>query len=294
MYDYKLLQALSAVINEGGFEKGSLKLFISQSAISQRIKTLEDEVGAVLITRTNPPKPTDAGKILLTHFNRVLQLEEDVEKEMGHGHKEYSTIPVGINADSLETWFMDTINDFIKKNDVLLDLKVDDQDQTKKMLKNGEVQGCISSDPSPIQGCTVKTVGVLNYFLLSTPEYKEKWFPNGVTKESAEIAPIVIFSKFDELHYNYFKKILGFSPQFKNIHYLPSVNGFVDFILNSHACGMLPDIQSSRLIEQGKMVKIIADTHLSVTHYWHSWNIESKILRKLGETICKGGKKRLK
>ncbi|XQF91513.1 LysR family transcriptional regulator (plasmid) [Pseudoalteromonas espejiana] len=37
MIDYQLLNALSAVISEGGFEKASKKLFITQSAVSRRI-----------------------------------------------------------------------------------------------------------------------------------------------------------------------------------------------------------------------------------------------------------------
>ena len=53
--DYKLLKALSVVVQEGGFEKASRVLHISQPAVSQRVKLLEEQTGQVLLTRTSPP-----------------------------------------------------------------------------------------------------------------------------------------------------------------------------------------------------------------------------------------------
>ena len=58
MLDYKLLEAFAMVIIEGGFEKASRRLHLTQSAISQRVKLLEDQYGQILLKRTSPPEPT--------------------------------------------------------------------------------------------------------------------------------------------------------------------------------------------------------------------------------------------
>ena len=48
--DYRTLQALDAVIRERGFERAAQKLCITQSAVSQRIKQLENLFGQPLAT----------------------------------------------------------------------------------------------------------------------------------------------------------------------------------------------------------------------------------------------------
>ena len=45
MLDVKHIQAVAAVIEEQSFEKAAVMLSISQSAISQRVKTLEGQLG---------------------------------------------------------------------------------------------------------------------------------------------------------------------------------------------------------------------------------------------------------
>ena len=58
MFDYKLIEALAMVVREGGFENAARALHITQSAVSQRVKMLEELTGQVLIARTTPPQAT--------------------------------------------------------------------------------------------------------------------------------------------------------------------------------------------------------------------------------------------
>ncbi|MBF3116153.1 LysR family transcriptional regulator, partial [Pseudomonas aeruginosa] len=59
LFDYKLLAALAAVVEQGGFERAAQALGLSQSAVSQRIKLLEARVGQPVLVRETPPHPTD-------------------------------------------------------------------------------------------------------------------------------------------------------------------------------------------------------------------------------------------
>ena len=75
--DYRTLQALDAVIRERGFERAAQKLCITQSAVSQRIKQLENMFGQPLLVRTVPPRPTEQGQKLLALLHQVELLEEE-------------------------------------------------------------------------------------------------------------------------------------------------------------------------------------------------------------------------
>lgn len=163
MLDYKLIEALATVLQEGGFDKAARVLYLTQSAVSQRIKQLEELCGQILLARTTPPQPTPAGRILLKHYLQVRQLEEEVLGQIGGQGQEPATLAIGINADSLATWFGAIIPDFVRREGILLDLRVDDQDQTHQLLKNGEVMGCISTQATAVQGCTIRALGCMPY-----------------------------------------------------------------------------------------------------------------------------------
>lgn len=142
MLDYKLIEALALVAREGGFDKAAKVLHITQSAVSQRIKLLEELTGQVLISRTTPPQATASGRKLLKHYLQVKQLEDDLIGEMNEpDNKDFTSIAVGINADSLAFWLLDAIHPFLLEEKVLLDIRVDDQEQTHRMMKKWRSHG---------------------------------------------------------------------------------------------------------------------------------------------------------
>jgi len=295
MLDYKLIEALAMVAREGGFDKAASALYITQSAVSQRVKLLEELTGQVLIARTTPPQTTSAGRKLLKHYLQVKRLEDDLMGEIGDpGNKGFASIAVGINADSLAFWLLDAIQSFLFEERVLLDIRVEDQEQTHRLLKDGEVMGCISTQEQPMQGCRIEYIGRVNYHMMAAPEFAARWFPNGLAVEDVRFAPALIFDRKDELHHKLLHQALGEVPASIPIHYVPSVEKFAEFITLGLAYGMLPDQQSAPLVRNGHMVDLSPDFHVPVKLYWHCWNLKSKLLEKLTQQLIKGAKKLLK
>ena len=282
MLDYKLLSALAAVLQEGGFERAARVLHLTQSAVSQRIKQLEDLCGQILLSRTTPPQPTEAGRILLKHFLQVQQLEKEVQARIGGKEQEATTLAIGINADSLATWFGEIMPSFVNREGVLLDLRVDDQDQTQRMLKNGEVVGCISTQATAMQGCTVTELGCMPYRVFACSDFKRRWFKDSVLSlQACRRAPFILFNRKDEVHHQLFQQVLGEIPVPLPTHYLPSSERFADFIAAGMGYGMLPDQQSDSLVRQGRIVDLAPGHFVPVHLYWHCWNIGSTALKRL-------------
>jgi len=289
MLDYKLIEALAMVAREGGFDKAAKILCITQSAVSQRLKLLEEQTGQVLLARTTPPVPTQAGRKMLRHYLQVKRLEEDLAGEMDESDdKGFVSMTVGVNADSLSTWFLDAIHPFLLEKRVLLDIRVDDQEETHRLLKDGDVVGCISTRAQPMQGCRIDDIGSMNYRMLATPEFAACWFPDGLTIEKACRAPALIFNRKDTLHHKLFYQALGEAPDPIPAHYVPSAGKFVDFIASGLTYGMLPDQQSCSLIRNGQVLDLAPHCHVAVKLYWHCWNLKSDLLEKMTRhLICK-------
>lgn len=292
MLDYKLIEALAAVVMEGGFDKASGKLNITQSAISQRIKLLEDQAGQVLIVRSTPPVATLAGKRLIKHYMQVKQLEDELQGSLfqspsGTG---FQTLPIGINADSLSTWFFPATESFIKDNPVAVDLHVDDQEETHKMLRDGEVAGCISSRSQPVQGCSITYLGSMVYRLVATPEFISSYFSAGVSELTVKSAPAVIFNRKDNLHNAFFKQVFGKEVAGYPAHFVPSSEKFVECISSGYGYGMLPDLQAGEMMEEGGLVDLFPGNAVTVELFWHCWNLKSDLLEMFSRDLCLGCK----
>ncbi|GFO56945.1 LysR family transcriptional regulator [Geomonas sp. Red276] len=73
------LRSLIEVVRTGSFSKAAENLFVTQSAISRRIKCIEEECGHPLLDRSGPTiKPTAAGKLFMREAEKILSLEESI------------------------------------------------------------------------------------------------------------------------------------------------------------------------------------------------------------------------
>ena len=290
MLDYKLLEALAAVVQEQGFDKASKILHLTQSAISHRIKTLEEQTGQILLVRGTPPKTTPAGQRVLKHFRLVQNLENDLEESLSpHPRDGFVSLVLGVNADSLATWFLPAIRPFLDREKILLDLLIEDQEITHRLLANGEVIGCVTSEPDPSQGCTAHPLGIMTYRLVATREFVRTWFPNGLTREAATRAPAVIFNRRDGLHHS---MLTGLFPDFDHsfpAHYIPSSEQFVRVITQGHGYGLIPDLQLQELQGREQLEECAPGHTLPIPLFWHTWTRQSELLARFTAALVKGG-----
>lgn len=290
--DHKLLKALSVVVQQGGFKKASDVLHISQSAVSHRIKLLEDQIGQVLLTRDSPPIPTISGQHMIKHYQQIQMLEANLFKTLEHSPEEsFTTFVIGLNADSLATWFLTAVESFLKEERVLLDVLVDDQEHTLKLLNEGKVSGCISADPEPVQGCSVEYLGSIHYHLLCSPEFRDRWFPEGLTLQSVGRAPMLVYSRKDKSHEKLIGSVLGEVPKRFAAHYIPiAEDQFIRFVSSGTACGMCDLTANPKcisLFKQGKLVDLAPGHSSKMELYWHSWNLKVGVLDTFSQLLVK-------
>jgi LysR family transcriptional regulator (chromosome initiation inhibitor) len=288
MYDYKLLEAFCAVVEYGGFERAAEKLFITQSAVSQRVRQLEDAAKSVLLVRSNPPVPTDTGRAFIAHFNKVRTLEGELEKTLSHEEDcGFTSVSIGLNADTLATWFFDAVEEVVKRERILLKLRVDDQEVTHGMLKNGEVSGCISTRSTPMQGCSVYYLGKTVYRMYVSPEKKKEWFPNGFTEAALQNVPVIIYNERDTLHTQMFRNALGRESVAHPELYIPSVEKYLDAVIRGFGIGMMPHQQCREYLEKGIIADAAEPCTVEAHLYWHRWNIGSKPLDALTKALIR-------
>ncbi len=286
MIDYRQLEAFAAVLDAQSFDKAALRLHLTQSAVSQRVKQLEESIGQILIIRSQPPRPTPAGQQMLRHYRLVTLLQGELKESLqAESRQGFTRLAVGLNADSLATWFLEAVGPLLAQARLLLDLRVDDQDQTQHFLRQGEVIGCISASAKPMQGCSCQPLGMMYYRALATPAFRRHYFARQVRAEDFLLAPAVEFNSSDELQGRYLTQFFDLRSGDYPRHCVPSPQGFLEMVSRGLAWGMIPDQQSQALIEQEVLVDLTPGKSLAVPLYWHAWNLPSETARALSRCL---------
>jgi LysR family transcriptional regulator, chromosome initiation inhibitor len=294
MLDYRLVEALAAVLGERGFARAAEKLCVTQSAVSQRIKQLEDEIGRVLIVRETPPRATPAGERLLRHYRQVAGLEEEAIGDLGmSGKAGFRHLPIAVNADCLSVWLLDAIAPFLREASITLEIFVDDQDSNLRFLRSGTVAGCVSSQRMAIQGFTSTRIGSVRYLLTASPSFRETWFPKGFDRASAMKAPVIHFTRDDQLQYRALSKVFGRPQISPPAHYIPSAEKFNEAIILGLGYATMPEVQALPEIRKGALVEIDERARLDTALYWYRWSHSSDLLQEFSKVLISKGKRLL-
>jgi LysR family transcriptional regulator (chromosome initiation inhibitor) len=285
MLDPAQLAALAAVHRRGSFEFAAAELHVTPSAISQRIKALEEATGSLLIRRGSPCTATDTGLRLVRHHDEIALLEGALATDLPGLSRGPAILRVAVNADSLATWVIPAL---AATEGFLFDLVIDDQDVSQDWLRRGQVAAAITSHPGPLQGCDTIPLGALRYRATASPGYVRRWFADGVTRQTLAEAPALSFSEQDRLQDRWVTSQIadGRGPALPS-HRLGSSQGFVDACRAGLGWAMNPEPLIRPALEAGDLVELVADTPLDVALYWQFTRLAAPALRPLTENIRK-------
>lgn len=287
MLDYAALAALAAVVREGSFDRAARALHVTPSAISQRIRGLEERVGCALVVRGQPCQPTDTGRRMCQHMDRVRLLEQALQEALPAIAPEGGArvpLPVAVNADSLATWFAPALAAFAADAPVLIELRVDDQDHTAQWLRSGAVLAAVTSTARPATGCNSRPLGVMRYLAAASPAYVARYFAAGVGAGSLAQAPSLLFDTKDELQARWARRLCHRHVELPR-HTLPSPQAFVTAALAGMGWGMFPEAMIAPQLAEGTLVELVQGTPLDVPLHWQTARAASGLLDGLTRQI---------
>jgi len=280
----ELASTIAAIVDEGSLDAAARALHITPSAVSQRLKTLEQQLGQVLIVRGRPAKATAAGEPVVRMARQIALLEHDALSALGLDEAgDRVSVPLAVNADSMATWFLAPLARLAEVHDIDFDLHRDDQTFTARLLESGEVMAAVTSEQSPVSGCTVAPLGVLRYEAMATPAFVERWFPDGVTEPTLRRAPFVDFDRRDTLQHSWLRS-RGMDGQGIPRHYVPASYDYAQAVLLGLGWGMLPGSQATDAAASGAALPLGGDP-IHVPLYWQQWNLRSALLDAIAAEV---------
>ena len=282
MLDARKGEALLAVIDSGSFEQAALRLNLTPSAVSQRVSAMESELGMPLIIRSKPCRATQAGQRLVQYLRRARLLEDEFVSEEGGGPV---SVALAVNNDTLATWLLPGLAQFLIREQILLDIMLDDQDHTYALLAQGLALAGVSSHAEAMRGCEVQALGAMRYRLLAAPAFAARWFPDGLQREAARVAPLMVFDRKDTLQAGFLLRELGLPPGSYPCHYMPASEAFHSAVRLGLGYGMIPELQFGTELDTGVLVDLAPAVPTDVMLYWHAWKVQSPKLERLSAQV---------
>ncbi|HUR90529.1 MAG TPA: LysR family transcriptional regulator ArgP [Ramlibacter sp.] len=299
-FDPDALECLAAIVEEGGFERAAQRLSITQSAVSQRLRSLEAQVGTVLLVRSRPLRPTPAGQLLLKHTKQLRLLRADLDHELKElapssagGLREEERVAIAINADSIATWALPALTQLACEK-LPMEIIADDQDFTQEWLREGQVLGCVTTHKQALRGCKVVPLGAMHYVAIAQPAYAREYLPQGLGAHNFRDTTFIAFNRKDDMQADFVAKAFGLKRVSVNRLFVPSSEGQVRAVLSGWGVSVVPELLVRGLMEQGRLVDVAGGHTVAVQLYWHCWNLQSEVLDALTAALGAAARTALK
>jgi LysR family transcriptional regulator (chromosome initiation inhibitor) len=277
------LATFQAVIEQGSFDAAARALHVTPSAVSQRIKALEQVVGQVLVRRARPCVPTDAGRPLVRLGGQVALLENEALDAArgalsGHGRVRVAVV---VNADSLAGWFLPALTAL---PDVAFELHTDDEGHTADLLRAGTVMAGVTTERVAVQGCRVQRLGAMRYLAVAAPTTHAAWFADHDPAAAFATAPMIRFNRKDTLQHRFVRTLTrrDIDPP---THLIPASASFTDAVRLGLGWGLVPEDVAGSDLTAGRLVDLTPGHHLDVPLYWQYWRLESPVLSALTAAV---------
>ena len=265
-----LLECLAAIVEEGGFERAAKRLSITQSAVSQRLRTLETQAGTVLVVRGRPLKPTPAGRLLLKHTMQMRLLHTDLERDLHKlspgttgSMREDDRVSIAVNADSIATWALPAFDALVQQG-LPLEIIADDQDFTQEWLREGQVLGCVTTLKQALRGCKVVPLGAMEYVAVASQGAIEHFCAGGLSAQSVIKMPFVAFNRKDDLPVEFISRAFRLKHVRLNQCFVPSSEGQVRAVLAGWGASVVPELLVRPFVATGQLTLLAPKSALDI------------------------------
>lgn len=290
-WDLPQLRAFSAVVDHGTLEAAARALQVTPSAVSQRLKALERSVGAVLLQRTRPAAPTAAGRPVLLLARQVEVLAADADAALSSSADLMPEVRLAVNADSLATWVMPALAPVATM--IRITFLREDEGHTADLLRDGTAMAAVTTERTPVQGCTVESLGAMRYRPIASAAFAARWFAGGVTPDALRHAPVVVFDDRDRLQIDRLAEA-GITWGRAPWHTVPATTQFSEAVRLGYGWGMLPDLEGRAWA--GIDLSAVSGSCLGVHDVmlsWQQWSLRTGSLDAVADALREGAARSL-
>lgn len=166
--EFRRLEYFVSLAQAKTFSRAAEQVHVSQPALSQGIKKLEEELDVQLVERMGKQiKLTNEGEKFLPEARSVLDAVRSAESVVDNDGSELDgTLNLGV-IPTIAPYFLPTLINRLEPNENELEVHVEEQqtDSLLNQLKIGKVDHLLLSPPIPEEGLATRSVGEEPFYL---------------------------------------------------------------------------------------------------------------------------------
>ena len=170
----KNLEALYWVVTLNSFNKAATKLQTTQPAVSQKITSLENDLGFKVLDRSfRQLKPTHKGMTLFKYAEKFMRLETDLVAELTENQHLTGTIRLGVSETIVYTWLVEYIEKVQKEfPKVSVEIVVDLTPNLQEGVRTGDLDMAFLLGPTLAFECVEQALCDFELSFLAAPSFK--------------------------------------------------------------------------------------------------------------------------
>ena len=170
----KNLEAFYWVVTLNSFNKAATKLQTTQPAVSQKITSLENDLGFKVLDRSfRQLKPTHKGMTLFKYAEKFMRLETDLVAELTENQHLTGTIRLGVSETIVYTWLVEYIEKVQKEfPKVSVEIVVDLTPNLQEGVRTGDLDMAFLLGPTLAFECVEQALCDFELSFLAAPSFK--------------------------------------------------------------------------------------------------------------------------
>ncbi len=257
----RFVEAFYWVASLKSISRAADKLYLTQSAMSSRIATLEEELGILLLDRRDKQfKLTIAGARFLVYAEKLLALQREVKSEMGSGAPLAVSMRIGAIESVLHSWLIPWLEKLREDQPGLeLELTVETTPILMDQVQRGALDLVFAVLPASADGVRNQALPPMEMAFVGHPALHKK--RSYRLDELAEME-LLTFQKGSQPHVTLLDLFRQHRLEPKKVHAISSISAMVQLVQGGFGVALLPRIAVQRLTGFASLKLLACDAQL--------------------------------
>jgi len=271
--DSAQLEALWAVARAGTFRGAAQALHVTQPAITQRIRALEEVIGQRVFVRTSRgAELTAAGQLVAEHCRRTRDGEAELTARLrGARGGLVGRLAVVSGSSDGRAWVLAVLGELAREHPHLeVALRIDDRADAGPLLERAQVDVAVGEAAVRRRGVASRRIGVTSYALVASAELARGW-PDRPTTAHLRAARAIDFEEGDPTTVDLLERARPEAARAELRRcFVDDTRAILDWVLAGIGYSALPLATVEKLVAQGRLRRLFPDVtlerhvHLSV------------------------------
>ncbi len=272
----RFVEAFYWVASLKSISRAAEKLFLTQSAMSSRISTLEEELGVLLLDRGHNQlrqfKLTAAGARFLVYADKLLALQREVKAEMGSDQPMAVSMRIGAIESVLHSWLIPWLEKLrVDHPGLELELTVETTPILMDQVARGTLDVVFAVLPVASTGVRNHALPPMDMAFVGNPLLHKK--RSYSLTELADME-LLTFQKGSQPHVTLLDLFKRHKLEPKKVHAISSISAMVQLVQGGFGVALLPRAAVARLGGFAKLKPLAVNAKVEALPIHASYRID--------------------